>query len=98
MSLNCTYAESSALKKAMGQVVAGILAVSSLNEPVNAMSKAEVLQLSYDQVKGSGLANRCSEVKGEGVINLSPGKVYKVTDLCVEPTSWQVMDRAFRAS
>lgn len=66
------------------------MAVSCTSLPANALSKSEVLQLSYEQVKGSGLANRCSEVKGEGTINIAPGKKLQVTDLCVEPTSWQV--------
>jgi photosystem II oxygen-evolving enhancer protein 1 len=41
------------------------------------------------QVKGTGLANRCPEVKGEGKITVSGNNV-KLVDLCIEPKSWQV--------
>jgi len=39
-------------------------------------------------VKGSGLANRCPEVKGTGSININGKK--KIVDMCIEPISWQV--------
>ena len=76
------------LNKAVSALMAGVVAVSSFNGPVHALSKAEMMSLTYNQVKGTGLANRCAEVTGEGSINI--GKKLKVTDLCVEPTSWQV--------
>jgi photosystem II oxygen-evolving enhancer protein 1 len=41
-------------------------------------------------VKGTGLANRCPEVVGEGSIGLQGGKVYQLGDLCLEPKTWQV--------
>ena len=41
------------------------------------------------QVKGTGLANRCPEVKGEGKISVSGNNV-KLVDLCIEPKTWQV--------
>lgn len=69
--------------------MAGFFAATSLNMPAYALSKADVMSLSYSQVKGSGLANRCAEVTGEGSISLN-GRKLKVTDLCVEPKSWQV--------
>lgn len=46
--------------------------------------------MSYEQVKGSGLANRCPTAVGSATINI--GKKLKVVDLCVEPKSWQVED------
>lgn len=47
----------------------------------------------HPQVKGTGLANRCPEVVGEGSIGLQPGKVYQLGDLCLEPKTWQVWIR-----
>jgi len=70
--------------------IAAIFASSSFTMPAQALSKADTNSLNYLQVKGTGLANRCSEVKGEGSITIAGGKKYKVTDLCLEPTSWQV--------
>ena len=62
--------------------------------PAQALTKAETMSLSYGQVKGSGLANRCPSVIGEETIALSSGKQYKITDLCIEPKSWQVSTAA----
>ena len=66
--------------------------MGSLNMPAQALTKGDVLSLSYEQVKGSGLANRCPSVSagGKQEISINGGKKYKVTDLCLEPTSWQV--------
>jgi len=55
-----------------------------------AVTKDQLQSLSYTQVKGTGLANRCPDVSGDGVISLQGGKKYKITDLCIEPKSWQV--------
>lgn len=46
-------------------------------------------QLSYEQVKGTGLANRCNDVVGDGKITIS-GSGYTITDFCLEPKQWQV--------
>lgn len=76
--------------KAVTAAIASIFAASSISMPANALTKSDILSLSYEQVKGSGLANRCAEVSGADSISLTPGKKYKVLDLCIEPTSWQV--------
>jgi len=83
-------AEMPSLNKAMTAALASFFAATSITLPAQALTKSEVLSLSYEQVKGSGLANRCPEVIGTETINLASGKKYKVVDLCVEPTSWQV--------
>lgn len=63
----------------------------SVPHPANALTKADVDQLTYSQVKGSGLANRCPEVEGaKGTIKLEPGKKYKMVDLCLEPKTFLV--------
>lgn len=81
----------SVVQKTFGALAAGLLTVGTFtNEPVQAITRDQLLSLSYQQVKGSGLANRCPEVIGEQTINLSGGKKYKITDLCVEPKTWQV--------
>ncbi|TFJ80937.1 hypothetical protein NSK_007580 [Nannochloropsis salina CCMP1776] len=56
----------------------------------NALTKEDLSSLSYLQVKGTGLANRCPEVVGEGSIALQGGKTYQLSDLCLEPKTWQV--------
>lgn len=81
--------EMPSVNKVVTAAIAGVMATNSFVMPAEAITKAENEQLSYLQVKGSGLANRCPEVIGEGSINVG-GKKLKVTDLCIEPKSWQV--------
>uniref|UniRef100_A0A7S0T6C5 Uncharacterized protein n=1 Tax=Erythrolobus madagascarensis TaxID=708628 RepID=A0A7S0T6C5_9RHOD len=72
---------------------AAALAAAALAAPMNAnaFTEAEFRQLSYEQVKGSGLANRCPEVDGtKGAIKIESGKAYRLVDLCLEPKSFQV--------
>lgn len=76
------------IKKAATATIASVFAASSIAMPANAITKDQQNQLSYLQVKGSGLANRCPEATGSGTINVN--KKLKVVDLCVEPKSWQV--------
>jgi len=70
--------------------MASIFAATSINMPAQALTKPQILSLSYEQVKGTGIANRCAEVVNGQPIALVAGKKYKVTDLCLEPKSWQV--------
>jgi len=55
----------------------------------NAITSEVRNQLSYEQVKGTGLANRCNEVVGKDTISV-PGSGYSLVDLCLEPKTWQV--------
>jgi len=78
-------------KAALASAVAVSLAVS----PAQALTKSEVNQLSYLQVKGTGLAYRCSEVIGEGTITPKPGQ--KLVDMCIEPKAWAVEEEIGKA-
>lgn len=84
------FIEMPSFNKLVTTGIAAVFAANTFNMPANAMTKTESNSLSYLQVKGSGLANRCPEVIGEGSIAISGGKKYKITDFCVEPKSWQV--------
>jgi len=75
-------------KKVGTAVIASVFAASSISAPAQAISKAEIQSLSYEQVKGSGLANRCPEAVGTGSLMIN--KKMHLIDLCVEPKSWQV--------
>jgi photosystem II oxygen-evolving enhancer protein 1 len=68
--------------------VAGALAFGLATAPANALTKSEINSLSYMQVKGTGLANRCAEVVGEGSITPKSGQ--KIVDMCIEPKAWAV--------
>jgi len=56
--------------------------------PAQALTKAETNSLTYLQVKGTGLANRCPEVVGEDSIKPSSGQ--KLVEMCIEPKAWAV--------
>lgn len=71
----------------------GLVAAAALISPnaASALTRADIEQLTYSQVKGSGLANRCPEVEGaKGSIKLESGKSYKIVDLCLEPKTFLV--------
>merc|ERR1712050_802002 len=53
-----------------------------------AITKSQLNELSYLQVKGTGLANRCPEVLGEDTITPKTGS--KLVDMCIEPKAWAV--------
>lgn len=79
--------------KTVSGAAVGALAAAALLFPggADALTKSDIDQLSYLQVKGTGLANRCPEVEASGkVIKLDSGKSYKLVDLCLEPKSFQV--------
>lgn len=84
----------SALRSAPIQgAVVGLVAAAALIAPnaAGALTKADIDQLTYSEVKGTGLANRCPEVEGsKGVIKLDSGKSYKIVDLCLEPKTFLV--------
>merc|ERR1719410_2336998 len=76
---------------------AGAIAVgvaTSAPDAANALTKSQINELSYLQVKGTGLANRCPEVKGEDTITPKSGS--KLVDMCIEPKAWAVEEEIGR--
>jgi photosystem II oxygen-evolving enhancer protein 1 len=66
----------------------GLLAAGYMAPPALAITADERAQLSYLQVKGTGLANRCSEVKGADSISVKTGA--QMVDMCLEPKAFFV--------
>ena len=83
------------LSNAAKIALAGALAVGVAAQPAMALTKSEINQLSYLQVKGTGLANRCPEVVGEGSITPKSGQ--KLVDMCIEPKAWAVEEEIGKA-
>jgi len=69
-------------------VLAGAAAFSIATAPAQALTKSEINSLTYLQVKGTGLANRCAEVVGDDTITPKAGQ--KIVDMCIEPKAWAV--------
>uniref|UniRef100_A0A7S2W5Q4 Uncharacterized protein n=1 Tax=Rhizochromulina marina TaxID=1034831 RepID=A0A7S2W5Q4_9STRA len=72
---------------AAAAATAAVFAASAVS-PAQAITADERAQLSYLQVKGTGLANRCSEVKGLDTLNVKSGA--KLVDFCLEPKAFFV--------
>jgi photosystem II oxygen-evolving enhancer protein 1 len=51
---------------------------------------------SYDQIRGTGLANNCPQLDetARGSIPIDPNKSYTITNLCLQPTSYLVKEEA----
>jgi len=75
--------------------LAGAVAVGIAAAPAQALTKSQLNELSYLQVKGTGLANRCSEVIGEDSITPKAGQ--KLVDMCIEPKAWAVEEEIGKA-
>jgi len=75
--------------------VVGALALGIATAPAQAITKSELNQLSYLQVKGTGLANRCPEVVGEDSITPKGGQ--RLVDMCIEPKAWAVEEEVGKA-
>jgi photosystem II oxygen-evolving enhancer protein 1 len=75
--------------------VAGAIAFGLATAPANALTKSQINELSYLQVKGTGLANRCPEVVGEDTIKPTSGQ--KLVDMCIEPKAWAVEEEVGKA-
>merc|ERR1712138_55443 len=57
-------------------------------------TRSEIDSLTYEQIKGTGLANTCPRVEGGSAsdsISISGGK-YRMQEFCLEPTSFQVLE------
>eukprot|EP00428_Durinskia_dybowskii_P030360 CAMPEP_0170236336 /NCGR_PEP_ID=MMETSP0116_2-20130129/17913_1 /TAXON_ID=400756 /ORGANISM="Durinskia baltica, Strain CSIRO CS-38" /LENGTH=308 /DNA_ID=CAMNT_0010487129 /DNA_START=39 /DNA_END=965 /DNA_ORIENTATION=+ len=75
--------------------LAGAAALSIMASPAQALTKSQINELTYLQVKGTGLANRCPEVVGEGSITPKSGQ--KLVDMCIEPKAWAVEEEIGKA-
>merc|ERR1719384_1982946 len=75
--------------------LAGAVAVGVAAAPAQALTKSQINELSYLQVKGTGLANRCAEVVGEDSIKPKTGQ--KLVDMCIEPKAWAVEEEIGKA-
>jgi len=83
----------SAENQGMKQALAGLVAVPLLfgAQAANAITADQVRSLTYEEVKGTGLANRCTELSGSnGEITINDKNKFKIADLCLEPKSFQI--------
>jgi photosystem II oxygen-evolving enhancer protein 1 len=56
-------------------------------------TRSEIASLTYEQIKGTGLANTCPQVEAGGADKIGVGgKKLRINDFCLEPTSFQVLE------
>jgi photosystem II oxygen-evolving enhancer protein 1 len=57
-------------------------------------ASATDVSLTYDQIRGTGLANNCPQLAEttRGSIPIEPGQSYLLTDLCLQPTTFFVKE------
>merc|ERR1719310_255736 len=87
-------AESGAGWKSAGLAAALALATGVQSASAGPFTRSEIASLTYEQIKGTGLANTCPKVEagGAGPIKIAGGKKYKIDEFCLEPTSFQVLE------
>ncbi|MBD0268451.1 MAG: photosystem II manganese-stabilizing polypeptide [Cyanobacteria bacterium Co-bin8] len=70
------------------------ICLSVLTACSEAPSATSDVALTYDQIRNTGLANKCPQL-GEtrrGSIEVEPGKSYQIVDMCLEPTAYFVKE------
>jgi photosystem II oxygen-evolving enhancer protein 1 len=80
--------------KAAGLAAALAVGAGVQGASAGPFTRSEIASLTYEQIKGTGLANTCPKVE-EGAANkisLGGGKKYKIDEFCLEPTSFQVLE------
>jgi len=79
--------------KAAGLAAALALATGVQSASAGPFTRSEIASLTYEQIKGTGLANTCPKVEagGSDKINVG-GNKYRINDFCLEPTSFQVLE------
>jgi len=80
--------------KAAGLAAALALATGVQSASAGPFTRSEIASLTYEQIKGTGLANTCPKVENAGgdSVKVSSGKKYKIDEFCLEPTSFQVLE------
>merc|ERR1719230_393657 len=80
--------------KTVGVAAAAALAAGVQSASAGPFTRTEIASLTYEQIKGTGLANTCptvEEPKESDVIKV--GAKAKMNDFCLEPTSFQVLEQ-----
>merc|ERR1719164_318926 len=80
--------------KAAGLAAALALATGVQSASAGPFTRSEIASLTYEQIRGTGLANTCPKVEagGDQAITLAGGKKYRIEEFCLEPTSFQVLE------
>merc|ERR1719183_3164178 len=79
--------------KAAGLAAALAVGAGVQGASAGPFTRTEIASLTYEQNKGTGLANTCPKVEGGAGTKIAIGsKKYKIDEFCLEPTSSQVLE------
>jgi len=79
--------------KAAGLAAALAVGAGVQGASAGPFTRGEIASLTYEQIKGTGLANTCPKVEGGAGTKIAiGGKKYKIDEFCLEPTSFQVLE------
>mmetsp|Transcript_109670 Transcript_109670/g.189718 ORF Transcript_109670/g.189718 Transcript_109670/m.189718 type:complete len:341 (-) Transcript_109670:69-1091(-) len=80
--------------KVLAGSLAGLLALTAGTDGALAgpFTRDDLASLTYDQVKGSGLANTCPKVNKAGAGGIKIGGLKQLSDFCLEPTSFAILE------
>jgi len=85
---------SDAQKATQAAVVAAAIVLGGVQSAsAGPFTRTDIASLTYEQIKGTGLANTCPKVEegGGSTISVSGAKA-KIDELCLEPTKFQVLE------
>jgi photosystem II oxygen-evolving enhancer protein 1 len=78
--------------KAAGLAAALALATGVQSASAGPFTRSEIASLTYEQIKGTGLANTCPTVETGGPQKIAISGEKKIDEFCLEPTSFQVLE------
>jgi len=85
MSEDATKLQAAGLAAAL--VLAGTQGASA-----GPFTRSDIASLTYEQIKGTGLANTCPKVEAGGPDSIKVGAKSRINEFCLEPTSFQVLE------
>merc|ERR1719217_481565 len=78
---------------AAATAMSGAVFFGAQSASAGSFTQSEIASLTYEQIKGTGLANTCPRVESPSEsASISVGGGYKLKNFCLEPTTFQVLE------
>jgi len=92
VSSSVVMTESWQTKAASAGLAAALAFGAATQAQAGPFTRSEIASLTYEQVKGTGLANTCPTVEAGGAASIKLAGKNKIDEFCLEPTSFQVLE------
>jgi len=91
--MSVTMSADNAAQKVASAGLAAALALGMASEAqAGVFTRSEIASLTYEQIKGTGLANTCPNVEAGSSTSLKVAGKTKIEEFCLEPTTFQVLE------